>query len=69
MHDLGVQDKVIEKILRHEEVAATQRHYVVVDSKKAEAAMAAFAVALGNKWATHKPAKRRKSLIVQTKPR
>jgi integrase len=51
LYELGTPDKVIQKILRHANVATTRTHYIVVDSRKSKAAKAGFARALGRKWA------------------
>jgi integrase len=39
LHSLGVQDKTIQAILRHSDVAVTQRHYIKVLSPASIAAM------------------------------
>ncbi|MGA8490395.1 MAG: tyrosine-type recombinase/integrase [Terriglobales bacterium] len=35
LHELGVADKVIQTILRHANVATTQKHYIMVKSRNA----------------------------------
>jgi integrase len=39
LHELGVQDKIIQEILRHSDVAVTQRHYIKIATPRAQAAM------------------------------
>ena len=39
LYGLGVNDKVIQQILRHSDVAVTMKHYVKTDTKQAESAM------------------------------
>jgi integrase len=48
---LGVQDKTIQQILRHANVATTQQHYIVIESEKAKAAMKTFEKAVNKVWA------------------
>ena len=39
LNNLGVDDSVIQAILRHASVAVTQKHYILTTSPQAEAAM------------------------------
>jgi integrase len=45
LYALGVQDMVIQAILRHANVAVTRKHYIKTSSAQAEAAMKALAKA------------------------
>ena len=50
LHELGAADKVIQTILRHSNVSTTQKHYIVLKSRKAgAAAMRKLETALVNK--------------------
>jgi integrase len=47
LNDLGVDDSVIQKILRHASVAVTQKHYIKTTSPQAAAAMKKLGRAFG----------------------
>jgi integrase len=47
LNALGVDDSVIQKILRHAAVATTQRHYIKTTSKETQSAMEKLAGAFG----------------------
>jgi integrase len=48
LNDLGVDDSVIQTILRHSSVAVTQKHYIKTTSPQAAAAMKKLGKALGH---------------------
>jgi integrase len=65
LHQLGVQPEVIQRILRHADVATTQASYIVVSSESQKKAMKEFSRVVDSKW-TIKP---RKTAKKPTKPR
>jgi integrase len=48
LYGLGVQDKVIQQILRHADVNVTMKHYVKTNTAQADAAMKKLADAFGD---------------------
>jgi integrase len=46
LNQLGIDDSVIQAILRHSNVATTQRHYIKTATPQAEAAMRKLAVSI-----------------------
>jgi integrase len=49
LYNLGVADKTIQRILRHANVAVTQRHYIMTNTEQAEAAMGKLGRAFAKK--------------------
>jgi integrase len=48
LNNLGVDDSVIQAILRHASVAVTQKHYILTTSPQAEEAMKKLGKAFGH---------------------
>lgn len=60
LYRLGVPDMVIQRILRHANVATTQTHYVKTSDPDAKAAMRRLQIAFNKTKRSQKPASRRK---------
>jgi len=56
LYALGVDDLIIQQILRHRDVAVTRDHYIKTTSEQSEAAMSKLEVAFGALCAHRAPA-------------
>ena len=68
LNRLGVDDSVIQRILRHSHVAVTQACYIKTASEDAKAAMQKLEIALNDPYVTPRPRHRQQVGNVMTRP-